>query len=56
MQMLSKLLLQVVDKSRYATGDNSLQREIQVLCKVRAAVLGSRSVLTCLAMRSGFKL
>lgn len=26
--------LQVVDKSRYATGDNSLQREIQVLCKV----------------------
>jgi len=25
---------QVVDKSRYATGDNSLQREIQVLCKV----------------------
>ena len=28
-------LLQVVDKSRYATGDNSLQREIQVLCKVK---------------------
>lgn len=27
-------LMQVVDKSRYATGDNSLQREIQVLCKV----------------------
>lgn len=27
-------VLQVVDKSRYATGDNSLQREIQVLCKV----------------------
>lgn len=23
-----------MDKSRYATGDNSLQREIQVLCKV----------------------
>ena len=27
--------LQVVDKSRYSKGDNSLQREIQVLCKVR---------------------
>lgn len=27
--------LQVVDKSRYAAGDNSLEREIQVLCKVR---------------------
>lgn len=27
-------LLQVVDKSRYAAGDNSLEREIQVLCKV----------------------
>ena len=26
--------LQVVDKSRYSKGDNSLQREIQVLCKV----------------------
>jgi hypothetical protein len=25
---------QVVDKSRYAAGDNSLEREIQVLCKV----------------------
>ena len=30
---------QVVDKSRYAAGDNSLEREIQVLCKVRAAGL-----------------
>lgn len=30
----SSAVLQVVDKSRYATGDNSLQREIQVLCKV----------------------
>lgn len=27
-------VLQVVDKSRYAAGDNSLEREIQVLCKV----------------------
>jgi len=27
-------LFQVVDKSRYATGDNSLEREIQVLIKV----------------------
>lgn len=27
--------IKVVDKSRYATGDNSLQREIQVLCKVQ---------------------
>jgi serine/threonine protein kinase len=27
--------LQVVDKSRYAAGDNSLEREIQVLIKVR---------------------
>jgi hypothetical protein len=27
---------QVVDKSRYAAGDNSLEREIQVLLKVRA--------------------
>ncbi len=26
--------MQVVDKSRYAAGDNSLEREIQVLCKV----------------------
>ena len=24
----------MVDKSRYAAGDNSLEREIQVLCKV----------------------
>jgi len=28
------VLLQMVDKSRYAAGDNSLEREIQVLCKV----------------------
>ena len=27
---------QVVDKSRYAAGDNSLEREIQVLLKVRS--------------------
>lgn len=27
--------IQVVDKSRYAAGDNSLEREIQVLIKVR---------------------
>ena len=31
---LNLLWLQVVDKSRYAAGDNSLEREIQVLCKV----------------------
>lgn len=30
---------QVVDKSRYAAGDNSLEREIQVLCKVCAYAL-----------------
>jgi calcium/calmodulin-dependent protein kinase I len=30
----------VVDKSRYASGDNSLEREIQVLCKVRQTVAG----------------
>lgn len=29
--------MQVVDKSRYAAGDNSLEREIQVLIKVRRA-------------------
>jgi hypothetical protein len=35
--------LKVVDKSRYAAGDNSLEREIQVLCKVRrAAAAASR--------------
>jgi hypothetical protein len=33
--LLSAAVLQVVDKSRYAAGDNSLEREIQVLCKVR---------------------
>ena len=32
--LLRLCCFQVVDKSRYATGDNSLQREIQVLCKV----------------------
>ena len=31
---LSMWFYQVVDKSRYAAGDNSLEREIQVLIKV----------------------
>lgn len=38
--MLSSLYLtpppQVVDKSRYASGDNSLEREIRVLSQVSA--------------------
>lgn len=29
-----RVAIKVVDKSRYADGDNSLEREIQVLCKV----------------------
>ncbi|KAI8464277.1 MAG: kinase-like domain-containing protein [Monoraphidium minutum] len=29
-----QVAIKVVDKSRYAAGDNSLEREIQVLCKV----------------------
>lgn len=40
---------QVVDKSRYAAGDNSLEREIQVLCKVRALLARQAGVCTCSA-------
>ncbi len=38
----TRLTMQVVDKSRYAAGDNSLEREIQVLLKV------------CVSPRAGF--
>jgi hypothetical protein len=37
--------LQVVDKSRYAAGDNSLEREIQVLCKVGSSSINRSSRL-----------